>query len=348
MLEPWEGQPVGRAYHYPVRDIAETLVRVALGGSFRSSADWVRERAERRRPLPPGRRPRYLRDPNRHGQLVADWVEAFAPVLWAELGPRSWPKFVMLDSTSFRNAAGSFSILVATGQESPDGRARLWLAEGSPQHRRADWTRMLGRLDGVPQVGITDGDTAIRGALDSLAKTSGQAIELRACLWHLKRLLEAAITPRVLAGQPARFQLLTEDAFNSGADFARFCAAAHRLVQANPASGSSRRLAGWLGRHEAALSAQLAAYPTHRGPQSVGPTETANRALRQRLMTREQSFGNRERFRRLLMLMVLDINGQAEPLEWARIIREHLQTTGGWGAPQRQFADPGSIPSLRR
>ncbi len=42
-----------------------------------------------------------------------------------------------------------------------------------------------------------------------------------------------------------------------------------------------------------------------------------------------------------------DINGHAEPLEWARIIREHLQATGGWGAPQRQFADPGSIPSLR-
>jgi hypothetical protein len=64
-----------------VRAVAGALARVAAGTSFRSAAAAARAQAGRARPVPARRRGKKFADPNRHGQLVADWVEVFAPVI---------------------------------------------------------------------------------------------------------------------------------------------------------------------------------------------------------------------------------------------------------------------------
>ena len=72
-----EGPPTPRLYEFAAREIAVALARVGEGQSYRSAAAKIRERANRTPARGPHRRRRL-----RHGQLVADWVEVFAPVVF--------------------------------------------------------------------------------------------------------------------------------------------------------------------------------------------------------------------------------------------------------------------------
>jgi hypothetical protein len=72
-----EGPHAARHYQFVARGIPEALVTVGAGSSYRDAALVARERAKRLRPGPDGE-PRF----SRHGSLVMDWVEVFAPVVF--------------------------------------------------------------------------------------------------------------------------------------------------------------------------------------------------------------------------------------------------------------------------
>jgi hypothetical protein len=96
--EAHEGPPTGRRFLYSTRDIAFALVEVGKGWSDRTVGARVRERAGR---LRSGKTKSGRRRRNRDGNTVADWVELFAPVVFAPHTPSEWPRVVALDAIPF-------------------------------------------------------------------------------------------------------------------------------------------------------------------------------------------------------------------------------------------------------
>jgi hypothetical protein len=88
-------------------------------------------------------------------------------------------------------------------------------------------------------------------------------------------------------------------------------------------------------------------WPGRRGRKvSIGPLEPLT-IVRTHLEHRRGAFKNRERLNRLLMLMQLDLNKQADEQRYAGIIRGELLANGGYSAPRRQIVDRAGAPSLR-
>jgi len=122
-----EGPHAARWYEFVARGIAEALVMVGAGSTYREAALVARERAKRLG-TGPGGEPRH----SRHGSLVMDWVEVFAPVVFEPYRPGAWPAggSLLLDDLPFRvrdPATGrhriAFRVFAAMGYEA--GRPKL-------------------------------------------------------------------------------------------------------------------------------------------------------------------------------------------------------------------------------
>lgn len=112
--------PVGaRRYRFSTREVAAGLVRVGAGESYRWASYLARRDAGR---FPVGRNGRMR--PTDHGQLVGDWVEAFAPVVFERFRRFEWPTSgsVVLDHLPFRVKA------LARRARGPGGISRLGAA----------------------------------------------------------------------------------------------------------------------------------------------------------------------------------------------------------------------------
>jgi len=94
-----EGPPTPRGYEFGARYITSALVAVGRGQSYRAASGAVRRTAERF-PLDAAGEARY----SDHGQVIADWVEVFAPVVFEPYRKSSWPTTgsVLLDHLGFR------------------------------------------------------------------------------------------------------------------------------------------------------------------------------------------------------------------------------------------------------
>lgn len=95
-----QGPHAARKYQFVARGIAEALVTVGAGLTYRDAALVARERAKRLRVNPTNGVPRF----SRHGSLVMDWVEVSAPVVFESYRPREWPATgsLLLDDLPFR------------------------------------------------------------------------------------------------------------------------------------------------------------------------------------------------------------------------------------------------------
>jgi hypothetical protein len=103
-----------------------------------------------------------------HGQLVADWTELFAPVVFEPFRPAAWPAegSLLLDHLPFRVRAldpdgrripaGRVAFCVFCGVGFSAGRPRLWLAQAFASAHPASWGAFLGALPGAPD--RTSGD----------------------------------------------------------------------------------------------------------------------------------------------------------------------------------------------
>jgi hypothetical protein len=142
-----EGPHAARKYQFVARGIAEALKMVGAGSTYRDAALVARERAKRLR-IGPGGEPRF----SRHGSLVMDWVEVFAPVVFEPYRPRAWPASgsLLLDDLPFRvrdPESGrhriAFRIFAAMGYER--GRSKLWRLEASRASRSLTGRRSSAR-----------------------------------------------------------------------------------------------------------------------------------------------------------------------------------------------------------
>ena len=343
-----EGPHAARRYQFVARGIAEALVAVGAGRSYRQAALVARERARRLRADPDTGAPRMTR----HGQLVGDWVEVFAPVVFVPHRRSAWPQSgsLLLDDLPFSvrdPATGrfrvAFRVFCAAGFER--GRPKLWRLEAFPDASQANWEAFLGALEGAPSRVVCDNHSGLKGAV----RAAFPEAELYLCEWHLRHALERlmakirqepedraaidALLPRVEAGftGPSFWKPFVRDAL----------------------AAEIPRLSEWLEGTGRVVEDQF----RRRGlrsqrpadmPLSTSPMDGLIEPIRAALHPRRYGLKNRERTNRLLLLMQLHVNRQDDPTAYARDIRAWLEVNAGRPhVPRRAVTDRAGRPSLR-
>jgi hypothetical protein len=344
-----EGPHAARNYQFVARGIAEALVAVGAGSTYRDAAGVARERARRLRVDAETGQLRFTR----HGSLVMDWVEVFAPVVFEAHRPREWPASGSLllddlpfsvrdpDSGRFRIA---FRVFAAMGYDA--GRPRLWRLEAFTTKSQADWEAFLGALDGSPPRVVCDNDDGLTKAV----RARFPEAELYLCEWHLRHALER-LMGKLRGEQPqhrdAIDELLpqVEAAFTGPSFWATFLERAH--------AAGIPRVSEWLNTTGRVVEEQFA----RRGlrskrpadmPLSTSPLDAFINPIRASIKPRAYGLKNRQRTNRMLMLMQLHANGQDDVHAYTQLIRTWLGGTGGRpGVDRRAIVDPKGSASLR-
>ena len=342
-----EGPHAARKYQFVARGIAEALVAVGAGSTYRDAALVARERARRLRTDPSSGELRFTR----HGSLVMDWVEVFAPVVFEAHRPREWPTSgsLLLDDVPFRlrdPQSGrhriAFRVFCAMGYDA--GRPKLWRAEAFTSKSQADWDAFLGALDGAPPRVVCDNDSGLTNA----ARACFPHAELYLCEWHLRHALERLMgTIRSDGHQAAIDELLgqVEVAFTGASTWAPFVERAH--------AAGIPRLSEWLNSTGRIVEDQF----RRRGPRykraadtplSTSPLDAFIDPIRASIQPRAYGLKNRERTNRLLTLMQLHANRQDDVHGYTQLIRAWLESNQGRPRTDRRaVADAGGTPSLR-
>ena len=348
-VEFHEGPHAARKYQFVARGIAEALVTVGAGSTYRDAAAVARERARRLRADPQTGQLRFTR----HGSLVMDWVEVFAPVVFEAHRPREWPAsgslllddlpFRVRDPDSGRNRI-AFRVFAAMGYEGR--RPRLWRLEAFTSKCRADWQAFLGALGGAPPRVVCDNDSGLTNAVRARFPDA----ELYLCEWHLRHALER-LMGKIRAEDPdhrdAIAELLeqVEAAFTGPSFWAPFLERAH--------AAGIPRLNEWLDTTGRIVEEQF----SRRGPRSsraadmplsASPLDAFINPIRASIQPRAYGLKNRERTNRMLMLMQLHANGQDDVHDFTRLVRAWLATNQGRPrVDRRAVIDARGVPSLR-
>jgi hypothetical protein len=351
-VERREGPKAPRHYQFVARGIAEALQAVGAGATYMRASRIARERARRFRF---DRETGELRESD-HGQLVADWVELFAPVVFELRRESAWPAegSLLLDHLPFRvralDADGrripagrvAFDIFCAVGYRA--GRPRLWRAEAFSTAQPANWDAFLGALPGEPRRVVCD---AHGGMLQAITERWPRA-ELHQCEWHLQHALERLLAKELRGSSSDELEELrgrVEGALTGPAFWRPFVRAA-RLAE-------NESLDRWIAVNGPTIEAQFARRPTPSRrpvdmPLTTSALEQVTRPIVALLYPRRYGLKNRERLNRLLMLLQLHVNGEDDVQGYTKTIRAWLEANGGRPtARRRAIADPFDSPSLR-
>ena len=342
-----EGPHAARCYQFVARGIAGALGMVGAGATYRDAALVARERARRLRADPDSGEPRFTR----HGSLVMDWVEVFAPVVFEPYRPRRWPTggSLLLDDLPFRvrdprtgRHRVAFRIFAAMGYEA--GRPKLWRLEAFPSKSEADWTAFLAALDGAPTRVVSDNDHGLTNAV----RARFPQAELYLCEWHLRHALERLMGK--LAAEAKYRDVIDELAPQVEAAFAGARSWAPFVERAHAAD--IPRLSEWLNTTGRIVDDQFG----RRGPRatrradtplSTAPLDGLINPIRAAIQPRAYGLRNRERTNRLLMLMQLHANRQDDQHAYVRYIRDCLEANRGRPSiGRRVIIDTGRAGSL--
>lgn len=351
-LERREGPKAPRHYQFVARGIAEALAAVGAGDTYMQASRVARDRARRFRFDPETGE---LRE-SAHGQLVADWVELFAPVVAAPHRPTAWPAegSLLLDHLPFRiraedaNGRGipggtvAFDVFCAVGYRA--GKPKLWHAEAFSTAHPANWSAFLRSLEGEPGRVVCD---AHGGMLQAIGRRWPDA-ELDQCEWHLQHALKRLLTKELRKQADEDLKELRERAEGAlaGPSFWQAFVAAARPLE-------NESLDRWIAVNGPTIEAQFARRPPPSRrpadmPLTTAALEQLTRPIAAALYPRRYALKNRERLNRLLLLMQLHINGEDDVQAYSKTIREWLERNGGRPTARRRFiADPAHSPSLR-
>jgi hypothetical protein len=350
-VERHDGPQAARQYQFVARGIAGTLKSVGAGASYMRASRIARQRANRMRTDPDTGDVRL----SKHGQLVADWVELFAPVVFEAHRPNDWPAegTLVLDHLPFRVKAFNngqpipggrvvFDVFAAMGYD--NGQPRLWRLEAFPDASGANWSAFLGRLGGQPPRVVCDNHSGMTSAV----RSSWPTTDVYLCEWHLRHALErllAAQARRGHASAVAPLQPRVEAAF-AGASF-------WRPFVADCRAAAVPSLNRWLNANDPVIQAQFArrGFASLRPPNmplTTGSLEQRLRPIRDAIHPRRYALKNRERTNRLLMLMQLHANGDDSETAYRKAILDWLLANDGRpNAVRRSITDPLGAPSLR-
>ena len=343
-----EGPHAARKYQFVARGIAEALVAVGAGSTYRDAAGVARERARR---LRVDRETGELRF-SRHGSLVMDWVEVFAPVVFDAHRPRAWPASgsLLLDDLPFRvrdpdsgRFRIAFRVFAAMGYDG--GRPKLWRLEAFTTKSQPDWEAFLGALGGAPPRVVCDNDAGLTNAVRARFPDA----ELYLCEWHLRHALERLMGK--LRAQDAYREAIdellpqVESAFTGPSFWAAFLERAH--------AAGILRVSEWLNTTGRIVEEQF----RRRGlrwkrpadtPLSTSPMDAFINPIRASIGPRAYGLKNRERTNRMLMLMQLHANSHDDVHTYTHLIRAWLEANQGRPrVDRRAVIDPSGAPSLR-
>lgn len=330
-----EGLQAPRGYWFPAREIARTLIALGQGQTYRQAAERARVR------LAGGAG-------SRHGQLAADWVEVFAPVVFAAHAASRWPEdgTLVLDHFYFRlrrsdDAARHYfgwHVLCALAYRGE--RRELLRLEAFTNATPASWRAFLAALPGAPRRIVCDAHTGMLKVIEERWPQS----DVYLSEWHLRHALERLLD-KIGGGTAEALRSRTEAAF-AGAAF-------WPVFEADARARGNDRLSAWLDRWSPIIAWQFA----RRGPAdarradyplSTGGLESFVAPIEAALHRRRYGLKNQERLNRLLLLFQLEANGRADERTYAKQIRTWLVRTGGRpSTPRRAIADPAARPSLR-
>lgn len=343
-----EGPHAARKYQFVARGVAEALVAVGTGSTYRAAAAVARERARR---LRVDAETGELRA-SRHGSLVMDWVEVFAPVVFEAYRPRKWPAsgsvllddlpFSVRDPNSGRHRI-AFRVFAAMGYDA--GRPKLLRLEAFTTKSQPDWEAFLGTLEGAPPRVVCDNDSGLTNAVRARFPDA----ELYLCEWHLRHALERLMGNLRAEGsyRDAIDELLpqVEAAFTGPSFWAPFLERAH--------AAGIPRVSGWLNSTGRIVEEQFGR-PGLRSsrpadmPLSTSPLDAFINPIRASIQPRAYGLKNRERTNRMLMLMQLHANGHDDLHAYTHLIRDWLHTNQGRPQVQRRAViDTRRAPSLR-
>jgi hypothetical protein len=351
-VERREGPKAPRHYQFVARGIAEALQAVGAGASYMRASRVARDRARRFRF---DRETGEVRESD-HGQLVADWVELFAPSVFEPHHPRAWPTegSLLLDHLPFRVRAldergrripagrVAFDIFCAVGYRAR--KPRLWRTEAFSTAHPANWTAFLGSLPGEPERIVCD---AHGGMLQAIA-ARWPAAELHQCEWHLQHALDRLLAKELRQSASVELEELrarVEGAL-TGPSFWRPFVRAARAVE-------NESLDRWIAVNGPTIETQFARRPPPSRrpvdtPLTTSALEQITRPIVAALYPRRYALKNRDRLNRLLLLQQLHLNGEDDIQAYAKTIRAWLEQNGGRPAGQRRaIADPLGSPSLR-
>jgi len=267
-----EGPPAARRYQFVARGIAEALMMVGAGSTYSEAGIVARQRARRMRVDAHSGEVRF----SRHGSLVSDWVEVFAPVVFEPYRPRAWPESgsLLLDGLPFRvrdpNTGRfriAFRIFAAMGHDA--GRPKLCRVEAFTTKSQADWAALLGALLGGPERVVCDSDHGLTNAVESRFPDA----ELYLCEWHLRHAFER-LMGKIRADEPEHREAIdelladTEAAFTGPSFWAPFTERCH--------AAGIRRLSEWLNATGQIVEDQF----KRRGPRSSRPADMPCRPRR--------------------------------------------------------------------
>jgi len=351
-LERREGPKAPRHYQFVARGIAEALAAVGAGDTYMQASRVARDRARRFRLDPATGEPRE----SAHGQLVADWVELFAPVVAEARLPSAWPTqgSLLLDHLPFRiraeDAGGrgipggtvAFDVFCAVGYLA--GKPRLWHAESFSTAHPANWSAFLGSLEGEPSRVVCDAHGAMLRAIGERWPDA----ELHQCEWHLQHALKRLLTKELRKAPSEDLEELREraDGALAGPNFWRPFVDAARAVE-------NESLDRWIAVNGPTIETQFARRPPlsqrpANMPLTTAALEQLTRPIAAALYPRRYALKNRERLNRLLLLMQLHINGDDDIQAYTKTIRQWLERNDGRPVGRRRsIADPARSPSLR-
>jgi hypothetical protein len=344
-----EGPHAARHYQFVARGIAEALQAVGAGATYRQAALVARERARRLRADPDTGELR----PTRHGQLVMDWVEVFAPVVFEARRPTAWPAAgsLLLDDLPFSvrdPATGrfriAFKVFCAVGFE--HDRPKLWRIEAFAEATQANWEAFLRGLEGAPPRVVCDNHSGLNAAVRAVFPEA----ELYLCEWHLRHALERLmdkIHKSEAEHRSAIDALLprVEAAFTGPSFWKPFVRDAR--------AAEIGRLSSWLESTGRIVEHQFARRGLRgtRGPDmplSTSPMDGLTGPIRDALHPRRYGLKNRERTNRLLMLMQLHATRQDDARTYATDIRAWLEANHGRPrTARRAISDRRDLPTLR-
>jgi len=349
-LEPWEGQPAPRLYGFTAKQVARALVMVAEGVSYRATAAVIRREAGRELDTAArtSKSGRVLAAPNKHGQLVSDWVDVFAPVIWTSYAPALWPSAVLLDEEVFRfsrpdapHGVQAFVVLAAVGY-TKQGAPFVAAIEAAPRCTVPAWRAFLRSLDGTPKLIVADGGPARRAAESVWSVPGTRVPEIRRCEWHLACNITQALPLEVQRDATDPIHHLIAAAQHSLAGWQGL----RNEVDHRAAAGGYLSAAKVVSINDTLVRAQIA-NRRPQGPHSTGPLEQFLHYLDAAIGDRAARLTNRTRTDALLKLLAAQHNGWSNETAWAELIREHLVARRGRAPDQRQHTDPATESSLR-
>lgn len=334
-----EGPSTGRNFTFTVREAASALVAAGRGLTYRRTSHATRQHAW------PARKDR-PRELSWHAQLAMNYLDAFGDEIYSRSAEIAWPKVLILDAlpqhekdtmaggAKKKGGRRAFSILAAYGYR--DGKGKLWRLGVYGAEDAYEWERFLRTMPGEPRWVVCDQ----AGAIAKAVKVVWPDAVIDNGEWHISTAGLRWVRPTQLGDRYPEIARLVKRATKGPAELAELAelaAALATLAEVPP------KLASWVERQRKSLPALWAKRQPDM-PRGSGPLEQKLDAISAALHQRRFRFRNLGRLERLLALMLLSLNGDADERDYARIIADHLKSHAGQLAGGlrgwRQLADP--------